>query len=232
MIEPNSTSPGKCTPVWTREYPTAVAIAVSGNESGGMTLLVALAKANADAVWPEGNERDVGMRTIRSTRQRLVTVGAAPHGDGLDHLVGDQRGDADGHDAVDGGPAAPGPAEEGERPRHREPDPGVVGGIGQTLERPVDVGGGARGHRPVDGGVESFELTQEVSGTTIERWADPSDPVRQAVEGQRAERRTGRRVRSAGSVAKWVTRGDASGVTVDRSSTAEARAVDRVTFRR
>src|ERR1700690_4412032 len=58
--------PGACAPVWPREYATAAARTPAPRAAHGRSRLIAVANANADAEWPEGNEVESGIRTCRT----------------------------------------------------------------------------------------------------------------------------------------------------------------------
>ena len=51
--------------MWTREYATSAAAAPRGMPASGNALATPVAKAAAEAAWPEGNEVEVGIDTWR-----------------------------------------------------------------------------------------------------------------------------------------------------------------------
>jgi hypothetical protein len=55
--------PGGWTPVWMREWAIRRASARSGIADGGSAWATPVAKANAAAEWPDGNEVEDGVRT-------------------------------------------------------------------------------------------------------------------------------------------------------------------------
>lgn len=52
--------------MWTREYDTSAAVAVSGRLTPGEAIPAPVANANADAAWPDGNDVERGIATRRA----------------------------------------------------------------------------------------------------------------------------------------------------------------------
>jgi hypothetical protein len=100
-------STGWWTPVWTPEYPTTIAAALRGSPASGHAVATPVAKADAEAAWPDGNEAVRSMVTWRVIGTWCVALwGRCRRPNGLSSRLATAEVTAMGGHAVDCGAAA------------------------------------------------------------------------------------------------------------------------------
>ena len=142
----------------TREYATAAARNPAPRATHGRSRLIAVANANADAEWPDGNEVESGIRTCRTPGTPApARSGRARRPTGL--MARFTSAEVAPMASVPRTAAAAGrAARHGHHRGEGQPDPGLVGGPGQPPQRLVQRRGRGGGDRVVHGPVHRREL--------------------------------------------------------------------------
>jgi hypothetical protein len=143
--------------------------------SQGLSLLMAVANAKADAECPEGGRgRHPDVPVARNAR--ACPVGPPPGRHRLHAEVDGRRGNADGQDPADGRALAR-RAGQGECGGDDEPDLRVVRRVGQTAHGPVKRRGRHARDGRVHGTVDRAELVQDLRESLPGRPAEPGQFV-------------------------------------------------------
>ena len=140
-----------------------------------------VAKAKAEAAWPEGKELERGIWTWRlASSSASCPRRASPGAQRLGDEVGKAGGDAERNEALPSRKPATGPAKEGQRGRDSEPELAVVGGAGKTAHGDVQRGGLAGGDRSIEGGIDCLRLIEPLAhrGDGLERFGVPRTAIR------------------------------------------------------